>query len=86
MRQLVTLNARSKEHGEYLHTIMMMLNDMQEKQKLSADQSFTISSSSHEFEQIYETLPVSNEESLNNLHQALTNNSTLYDKTVSICF
>lgn len=83
IRQLVTLNARSKEHGEYLHTIMMMLNDMQKTQnKLSTDQS--IGTSSHnEFEQIYETLPVSNEESLNNLQQ---NNNTLYDKTLSICF
>jgi len=86
MRQLITLNARSKEHGEYLHTIMMILNDMQEKQKLSTDQLCATSSSSHEFEQIYETLPVSNEESLNNLQEALTNNNTLYNKTVSICF
>jgi len=43
---------------------------MQEKQnKLSTDQSIvtvTSSSSHNEFEQIYETLPVSNEESLNN--------------------
>jgi len=88
IRQLVTLNARSKEHGEYLHTIMMMLNDMQKTQnKLSTDQSIGTSSSSHnEFEQIYETLPVLKEESLNNLQQALTNNNTLFDKTVSICF
>jgi len=67
---------------------MMMLNDMQKTQnKLSTDQSIGTSSSSHnEFEQIYETLPVSNEEYLNNLQQALTNKNTLYDKTVSICF
>ena len=63
-----------------------MLNDMQEKQnKLSTDQSIA-TSSSHEFKQIYETLSVSNEVSLNNLQQALTNNSTLCDKTVSNCF
>ena len=47
-----------------------MLNDMQEKQnKLSTDQSIA-TSSSHEFKQIYETLSVSNEVSLNNLQQA----------------
>ncbi|CAI6374039.1 unnamed protein product [Macrosiphum euphorbiae] len=63
---------------------MVMLNDMQEKQnKLSTDQSIA-TSSSHEFKQIYETLSVSNEVSLNNLQQALTNNSTLCDKTVKM--
>lgn len=86
IRQLVTLNARSKEHGEYLHTIMMILNDMQERQKISTDQLSATSSSSHEFEKMYETLPVSSEESLNILQNALTNNDTLYNKTVSIVF
>ncbi|XP_029341241.1 uncharacterized protein LOC107885760 [Acyrthosiphon pisum] len=84
IRQLVTLNARSKEHGEYLHTIMMILNDMQERQKISTDQLSATSSSSHEFEKIYETLPVSSEESLNILQNALTNNDTLYNKTVKM--
>uniref|UniRef100_A0A2S2NAH2 Uncharacterized protein n=1 Tax=Schizaphis graminum TaxID=13262 RepID=A0A2S2NAH2_SCHGA len=84
IRQLVTLNARSKEHGEYLYTIMMMLNDMQEKIKSSAGQSSETSLPNHEFEQIYEILPVSDEESLNNLQQALTNNTIFYNKTVKM--
>lgn len=85
MRQLVTLNARSKEHGEYLHTILMILNDIQEKQKSSNNQPAT-SSSMLEFEPIYEMLPVTNEESLNLLQQSLTNDHTLFNKTVSICY
>lgn len=85
MRQLVTLNARSKEHGEYLHTILMILNDIQEKQKSSNNQPAT-SSSMLEFESIYEMLPVTNEESLNLLQQALTNDHTLFNKTVSMCY
>jgi len=63
MRQLVILNARSKEHGEYLHTMMMMINDI--KEKLANGQLSTNASSDHEFDQIYKILPVSNEESLN---------------------
>lgn len=85
MRQLVTLNARSKEHGEYLHTILMILNEIQEKQK-SCNNQLATSSSMLEFEPIYETLPVTNEESLNLLQQALTNDHTLFNKTVSICY
>ena len=84
MRQLVTLNARSKEHSEYLHTILMILNDIQEKQKSSDNQPAT-PSSMLEFEPIYETLPVTNEESLNLLQQAPTNDQTMFNKTVSIC-
>lgn len=83
MRQLVTLNARSKEHGEYLHTILMILNGIQEKQKSSDNQPAT-PSSMLEFEPIYETLPVTNEESLNLLQQALTNDQTLFNKTVKM--
>jgi len=46
----------------------MILNDIQEKQK-SSDNQPTTPSSMFEFEPIYETLPVTNEESLNVLQQ-----------------
>jgi len=63
----------------------MILNDIQEKPKLSNNQPAT-PSSMLEFERIYETLPVTNEESLNLFQQALTNDRTLFNKTVSICY
>lgn len=82
MRQLVTLNARSREQGEYLNTIMMILNDIQEKQRSSEGQISANALNDHEFEQIYKILPVSNQESLDKLQHTLTTNNILHDKTV----
>lgn len=82
MRQLVTLNARSKEQGENLHTIMMIVSNIQEKLKLLEQPTATLSS--HEFENMYKMLPIANDDSLNNFKQILSNEA-LYDQTVSNC-
>ncbi|CAI6370117.1 unnamed protein product [Macrosiphum euphorbiae] len=58
-------------------------NEYPKKQKSSDNQPAT-PSSMLEFEPIYETLPVTNEESLNLLQQALTNDQTLFNKTVKM--
>lgn len=85
MRQLITLNARCKEQGEYLHTIMMTVKDIQEKQDILSNQTtFTavLSTTYDEIENICGLLPIPNEESLINLQEALTNNKNLFDKMV----
>lgn len=68
---------------------MMIVNDIQEKQKLMCNHSSSVLSSTmlhenNEFEKLYELFPISNEESLINLKEALTNDNTLYDKMVCI--
>lgn len=82
MKQLVTLNETSKEHGEYLHTIMTTLNDIQEKQTVLNNQPST-TDTNLEFEKMYQIFPISNEDSLNNVQIILSNDVLLYDKTVS---
>lgn len=76
------MNARSKEQSEYLHTIMMIINDVQEKQKILV-QPITTLSNNHEFERLYKMLPIPNDDSLNSLQQILSDNA-LHDQTVSI--
>lgn len=82
IRQLVTINARMKEQGEYLHTILMIVSDVQEKQKTLV-QPITAALSNHEFENVYKMLPILNEDSLNNLGNILCNDALLHDQTVS---
>jgi len=55
IRKLVTLNARMKEQSKYLHTIMMIVSDVQEKQKTC---QITALSNNHEFENFYKMLPI----------------------------
>jgi len=81
IRQLVTLNARLKEQGEYLHTIMMILNDVQEKQKLLLQPTSAVGN--QEFENAFKMLPITNVDSLNSLDQILSNDALL-DQTVSV--
>jgi hypothetical protein len=61
LRQLITLNARCKEQGDYLHTIMMVVNNIQEKQDFLFKQTSSIAVSSitnDEIENIFAMLPI----------------------------
>lgn len=81
MRQLVTLNARQKEQGEYLHTIMLIVSSIQDNQKNQMVPSSL--GSNQQFEKIYEMLPISTNDELNIFKKALTEDNTIYDQTVS---
>uniref|UniRef100_A0A2S2PQU2 DUF4806 domain-containing protein n=1 Tax=Schizaphis graminum TaxID=13262 RepID=A0A2S2PQU2_SCHGA len=82
IRQLVTLNARIKEQSDYLHTIMMIVSDVQEKQKTLVQPIIALTSN-HEFENAYKMLPIPNEDSLNSLKNILSND-VLHDQTVNM--
>ncbi|XP_050065784.1 uncharacterized protein LOC126554801 [Aphis gossypii] len=87
LRQLITLNARCKEQGDYLHTIMMVVNSIQEKQDILCKQSSSIAVSSttnDEFENTCAMLPIANELTLTNFNEILINDRTLYDKMVKM--
>lgn len=74
MRQLITLNTRSKEHSKYLHNITMYLNELKDKHNLNDLHASTSSYRNSEYENIYyEMLPISNDSSLNSLKLALIN-------------
>jgi len=83
IRQLVTLNARIKEQSDYLHSIMMIVSDVQEKQKTLVQPIIALTSN-HEFENAYKMLPIQNEDSLNSLKDILSND-VLHDQAVSNC-
>ncbi|CAH1720200.1 unnamed protein product [Aphis gossypii] len=82
MRQLVTLNARQKEQGEYLHTIMLIVSSIQDNQKNQMVPSSL--GSNQQFEKIYEMLPISTNDELNIFKKALTEDNTIYDQTVNM--
>jgi len=82
MRQLVTFNARQKEQGEYLHTIMMIVSNIHDTQKnLIVSPSL---GSNQQFEKIYKLLLISTNDELNIFKGALTDDNILYDQIVSI--
>lgn len=83
LRQLITLNARCKEQGDYLHTIMMVVNNIQEKQDKQPSSIAVSSATNDELENVCAMLPISNELSLTNFKETLINNKPLYDKMVS---
>ncbi|XP_003241499.1 putative leucine-rich repeat-containing protein DDB_G0290503 isoform X1 [Acyrthosiphon pisum] len=84
LRQLITLNARCKEQGDYLHTIMMVVNNIQEKQDKQTSSIAVSSATNDELENVCAMLPISNELSLTNFKETLINNKTLYDKMVKM--
>ncbi|KAF0746829.1 putative leucine-rich repeat-containing protein, partial [Aphis craccivora] len=82
MRQLVTFNARQKEQGEYLHTIMMIVSNIHDTQKnLIVSPSL---GSNQQFEKIYKLLLISTNDELNIFKGALTDDNILYDQIVNM--
>lgn len=61
---------------------MMIVSDVQEKQKLIIQPNTALNN--QEFESAYKMLPIQNEDSLNSLKDILCNDA-LHDQTVSIC-
>lgn len=83
IRQLVTLNARSVEHSKYLDLLMVMVNDIKEKlDKVQEINPGNIDRQELE-NNVFSKLPVSNEETLSSLTEALALNSYFHDETVS---
>lgn len=83
MRQLVTLNARAAEHSKYFDLLMLMVNDIKEKlEKLQEINPGNIDRRELE-NNIFMKLPVSNEETLTSLTEALAESSFFNDETVS---
>jgi len=83
MRQLVTLNARAVEHSKYFDLLMLMVNDIKEKlEKVQEINPENIDRQELE-RNIFLKLPVSNEDTLISLTEALAENSFFNDETVS---
>lgn len=86
MRQLVTVNARLEEHTKYFDILMLMATDMKEKLDKAILQDTThVQGSTDDCKRmqiIFSMLPVSNNDTLKDLTEALTDNSSFYDQTV----
>lgn len=66
LRQLVTLNARSKENAEYLHAVMLNINEIKEKIDLNSKQSSTsdLKKDTKVLSDIFSKFPICNNDQL----------------------
>lgn len=83
----MTLNARCKENAEYLHVLMLNINDIKEKIYGNINKSSTpadFNSTNKAISDIFSTFPISNNEELEIITNAIKEKEDSHDKLVTI--
>ncbi|KAL4152928.1 hypothetical protein QTP88_000761 [Uroleucon formosanum] len=86
LRQLVTLNARCKENAEYLHVLMLNINEIKEKIDGNINKSSTpadFNSTNKAISDIFSTFPISNNEELEIITNAIKEKEDSHNKLSS---
>eukprot|EP00102_Acyrthosiphon_pisum_P019171 XP_016656381.1 PREDICTED: uncharacterized protein LOC107882500 [Acyrthosiphon pisum] len=87
LRQLVTLNARCKENAEYLHVLMLNINDIKEKMDGIINKSSTpadLNSTNKAVSDIFSTFPISNNDELEIITNAIKEKEDSQNKLVNM--
>lgn len=85
----MTLNARCKENAEYLHVLMLNINDIKEKMDGIIDKSSTpadFNSTNKAVSDIFSTFPISNNDGLEIITNAIKEKEDSQNKLVGIYF
>lgn len=78
LKQLVTLNVRAKENSEYLHILMLNINDIQEKINKMSNSNLSsacniITDNNKQIAELFLKFPVSNQDKLNETADEIKN-------------